>query len=342
MKVFYKVMNNKMNHNGKEYKYGNNTLDGKFDNDSSKECCDGRLYVSDHNNIKRYLSYGTDICLVFVPNNAKIIKLKYKWGVDRFILICKYPINDINTIEKFDLYSGIKQSSIKGDSKVLNNDNLSIMEVQKYKKQIDWKIVSENPNIKGYILHKYRTYLDWDKVSRYNLNLTMETIHSMKNLIKWRNSNIMDRLNNDFIDNHLEYIGSSAYKYFVMDEKYINDNIEDINWEYALDNPCFKNIDMTKFVIALYRYKCVQYMIQNKGSDIGFKYSSYDIRTMKYDGLFDGTPKLKYSIVRRKYINLLMTKLHKYEKEIRCLLSVKQILYMYRHAYIGKGKKIKV
>src|SRR5438874_310821 len=81
--MYYKITNEKENHNGFQYVNGLNILKDKFNANPNESCCAGGLYFTDAANIPKFLKYGNylrevelpttnpDFCMVKDPDGDK-------------------------------------------------------------------------------------------------------------------------------------------------------------------------------------------------------------------------------------------------------------------------------
>lgn len=95
-KVYYKVTNERENHNGYQYHNGLNILEGEFNDNPKESCVSGRLYFTDYYHLPLFFGYGTWIREVRIPQDATVIEdpEEDKWGTDMIILGNKYHIHD--------------------------------------------------------------------------------------------------------------------------------------------------------------------------------------------------------------------------------------------------------
>ena len=68
--MYYKILNQTMNHHGFQYKEGVNVDIIPFH--PSGECQAGGLYFTDWNHIHEYISYGTLLADVSIPDDALV------------------------------------------------------------------------------------------------------------------------------------------------------------------------------------------------------------------------------------------------------------------------------
>lgn len=93
MVKYFKILNEKLNHNRFQYKEGLNIDTVPF---NTKEYCGpGGLHFTNKKNIFHYLHLGTLIADVKIPNNAKVYKYETAWKVDQIIL------SNIRLVEEF-------------------------------------------------------------------------------------------------------------------------------------------------------------------------------------------------------------------------------------------------
>ena len=84
-KTYYKVLNEKENHHGFQYKDGLNILDKKFDN-PDEPCSTGGLYFVDIDHLPLMFNYGDHIREIKIPDGSKIAQNGYEWRTDKMIL----------------------------------------------------------------------------------------------------------------------------------------------------------------------------------------------------------------------------------------------------------------
>ena len=91
-KTYYKVTNEKENHNGYQYKDGLNILKEKFNSNPENSCVKGGFYFTDYNNLLWFLDYGVYIRKVKIPKDARVVKDLGgdKWRTDKIIFGKKY------------------------------------------------------------------------------------------------------------------------------------------------------------------------------------------------------------------------------------------------------------
>jgi hypothetical protein len=120
-----KITNENEIHHGYQYKDGLNILQQPFQKEGS--CVPGGFYYTDEKNLRHFYNYGIWIRCIEVPPDALIVKdpnetCGVKWRCDKIILKEKYPLYDLNTIKKFNLYISkyyIEQVCILGKTDIL-------------------------------------------------------------------------------------------------------------------------------------------------------------------------------------------------------------------------------
>ena len=102
---FYKITNDKENHNNFQYSDGLNLLDNKFEPNGS--CVKGGLYFSSHTHIHKFFSYGCYIREVEFPDrdDFQIVldPAGDKYRANMIILGPRYSLLDETTYQKFNL-----------------------------------------------------------------------------------------------------------------------------------------------------------------------------------------------------------------------------------------------
>jgi len=87
---YVKILNEKMNHHGFQYKEGLNVDSVPFNPDG--ECNAGGLYFTDQEHIHEFISFGTLLADVCVPKNARVYQEHKKWKAEQIILSNIRPI----------------------------------------------------------------------------------------------------------------------------------------------------------------------------------------------------------------------------------------------------------
>jgi len=102
-KLYFKITNEKENHNGFQYNDGLNVLKGEFNDDPKASCVAGGFYFTDTEHIFEFLNYGIYLREVTLPTNDpdfKIVQDKNnKWRANKIFLGKKYNLNDVSTFE---------------------------------------------------------------------------------------------------------------------------------------------------------------------------------------------------------------------------------------------------
>ena len=96
--IYFKITNEKENHNGYQYKDGLNILDKPFEKTGS--CVRGGLYFTDAQNIHKFYHYGTNLRIIKLPIDDPEFKMvkdpaNDKWRANKIILCEKYSLNDL-------------------------------------------------------------------------------------------------------------------------------------------------------------------------------------------------------------------------------------------------------
>ncbi len=105
---FYKILNEKENHNDFQYKDGLNIDTNEF---NTKECSAGGLYFCEKQYISLYIEYGIYIRKVSIPNDAKINEEYNKFKADKIVLDKRISLTDFfsNQTYEFNL-TAVKQN----------------------------------------------------------------------------------------------------------------------------------------------------------------------------------------------------------------------------------------
>ena len=102
--MYFKITNEKENHNDFQYVDGLNVLKEEFNDDPNQSCCKGGLYFTDATNIFKFLNYGIYLREITLPvdnPDFKMIKDKSgdKWRANMIILGKRYDLFTIDTFE---------------------------------------------------------------------------------------------------------------------------------------------------------------------------------------------------------------------------------------------------
>ena len=100
-KTYYKITNEKENHNGFQYQDGLNILQKEFDDDPKHFYGHG-LYFMDIQNIFPYFSYGIYLREVTLPvsdPNFKMIKVENKYRANMIIFGKRHELYNVDTIK---------------------------------------------------------------------------------------------------------------------------------------------------------------------------------------------------------------------------------------------------
>src|SRR5580692_36275 len=101
--MYFKITNEKENHNGFQYVTGLNVLEEEFNDDPEKSCCEGGLYFTDAKNIFKFLEYGIYLREIQLPTNPdlKIVKDNTgdKWRANMIILGKRYELSQKETFQ---------------------------------------------------------------------------------------------------------------------------------------------------------------------------------------------------------------------------------------------------
>jgi hypothetical protein len=93
--VYYKIINEKHNHNGLQYKEGLNVDNVPFN--PSGECNPGGMYFFKLKNLADFLHFGTYIYEVTLPEDAQIYHEKRKSKADKIIISNKRDLREVST-----------------------------------------------------------------------------------------------------------------------------------------------------------------------------------------------------------------------------------------------------
>ena len=97
---YYKVLNEKRNHHGFQYKDGLNVLIEPF-NDTNKSCCSGGFYYTTKEHIHKFYNYGCYLYEIHLPTenkDFKMIKDEDKFRSNMIILGKYYDLTKIENI----------------------------------------------------------------------------------------------------------------------------------------------------------------------------------------------------------------------------------------------------
>ena len=118
--LYFKITNEKENHNGFQYVTGLNVLKEEFNNDHNKSCCAGGLYFTNAANIFEFLSYGVYLREVTPEKNGThflsgislqgvtlpidnpdflMIEDGNKWRANMIILGTRYDLSSVETFK---------------------------------------------------------------------------------------------------------------------------------------------------------------------------------------------------------------------------------------------------
>jgi len=131
-KLYFKITNEKENHNGFQYNDGLNVLKEKFNDDPTASCVAGGFYFTNSENIFEFLDHGIYLREITLPTDDPDFKMvqdkNNKWRANKIILGKKYNLNNISTFE-FLISNGanihadsdyaIRWASINGHSEVI-------------------------------------------------------------------------------------------------------------------------------------------------------------------------------------------------------------------------------
>ena len=114
--MYLKILNEKMNHHGFQYKEGLNIDTVPFN--PKGNCEPGGLYYTDKENIFGFLLFGTLIADVHVPEDAQVYQSKHKWKADRIVLSNVRPVEEyiksLSREEKFRILEHYNNSTVIG------------------------------------------------------------------------------------------------------------------------------------------------------------------------------------------------------------------------------------
>jgi hypothetical protein len=127
-----KILKADKQHYGMTYKKGVNKDILPFNDDPKDSCCSGRLYFTDGDRILQFLSYGTLLAFVTIPESAKTILDPQgdKWGADTFI---------ITKIIKFTNVESLQLQSIGGSAYFRDSQIKSLGQLQSIGGSVDFR-----------------------------------------------------------------------------------------------------------------------------------------------------------------------------------------------------------
>ena len=97
---YYKILNERENHNGFQYRDGLNELaqggaNCEFDEDPGHSCAPGGLYFTDAGHVLDFLTMGDHVREVLLPGGAKLVKDgDNKYRADKIILGSRIEFTD--------------------------------------------------------------------------------------------------------------------------------------------------------------------------------------------------------------------------------------------------------
>jgi hypothetical protein len=95
-KTYYKYVNKNMTRRNYKYQMGINLLDKPFD--EIGDCAIGGLYISNEKNLKHFTGYGSILCRITIPENAKMVL-----NPNKNTAIKKYRVDKLEIIETYDM-----------------------------------------------------------------------------------------------------------------------------------------------------------------------------------------------------------------------------------------------
>lgn len=106
--LFVKIMRDKENHYGYQYRDGLNILPDNFNDNPNNSCTKGGFYFTTPNFIHRYYNIGNNLRIIDLPVNDPEFKMVRdisgdKWRANRIILKEKYPLAVIETYRELNL-----------------------------------------------------------------------------------------------------------------------------------------------------------------------------------------------------------------------------------------------
>ena len=94
--VYFKFIGK--NNGNYPYRIGLNTLKYNGETFDTKPICnEGGLYFTDAKNIFEFLVYGNTLCVVSLPEDARIVKINNKWKADKIIIEEQRDIRNVET-----------------------------------------------------------------------------------------------------------------------------------------------------------------------------------------------------------------------------------------------------
>jgi hypothetical protein len=108
MERYFKVTNEKENHNGFQYQDGLNVLIEKFNDDPEMSCCAGGFYFTTKEHIHKFFDFGINLRIITLPKDEADFKMIRdpegdKWRANKIIFGEKYSLLDYKTYELFGL-----------------------------------------------------------------------------------------------------------------------------------------------------------------------------------------------------------------------------------------------
>lgn len=228
---YYKIIGR--NFGNYPYKIGLNTLKENGENfDPSPFCCKGGLYFTDKANIHHFYSYGDKLCILTIPENAKVVlvgtntaaagttagtttsgtgkDIPVKWKADQIYIHKILPLN-LDTILKYEL-------------KMVSMDYACYVDILEW-----WKMTGIGKyTYKAMDTALNTAVLDWWFESGLCLKYTQDAMNKTNNidiLNWWKNKK--DDLLLKYNENVVFYLTQG---YFFDDKYKFDQNIKVLDW----------------------------------------------------------------------------------------------------------------
>lgn len=152
----------------------------------------------------------------------------------------------VDLIEKY-LINETLQTKINW-KRISENPNLTERFIEKYQNKVDWKKISEHVCLTINFIEKYKEKLNWKKISN-NPNLTINLIEKYKNKLNWINLSSNSCLTINFIE---QYIDALDWNYISLNPNLTPEFIEkykhNLHWNNLFQNPCLTIDLIEKYV----------------------------------------------------------------------------------------------
>jgi len=203
MEQYFKVTNEKENHNGFQYQDGLNVLIEKFNDDPEISCCAGGFYFTNRDDIHKFFDYGINLRIITLPKDDPDFKIVRdpdddKWRVNKIIFGEKYSLLDHKTYELFGLDITKNDRIIDKASKFGNVDLLE------WWKNSGLNIYYSSNTMDSASQHGHVHVLQWWKDSRLELKYSY---FAMENASQNCHINVLDWWKNSGLE--LKYLTSA-------------------------------------------------------------------------------------------------------------------------------------